>query len=127
MVNGPEELPPEVDLDAVDWDWVDWSACGREVRRLRQNRPSGLLEPYAATSGTYGSEGDRRGNPPVPQACHFASVIANNLSIGNPQVASSTTACYGVNCHAARCTDADGAFISSWIWSLIAFHDTAAG
>ena len=65
MVNGPEELPPEVDLDAVDWDWVDWSACGREVRRLRQNRPSGLLEPYAATSGTYGSEGDRRGNPPV--------------------------------------------------------------
>ena len=24
-----------------------------------------MLEPYAATSGTYGSEGDRRGNPPV--------------------------------------------------------------
>ena len=66
MVNGPEELPPEVDLDAVDWDWIDWSACGREVRRLRQNRPSGLLEPYAATSGTYGSEGGSAGQPAGP-------------------------------------------------------------
>ena len=36
MVNGPEDLPPETDLDAVDWDWVDWSGCEREVRRLRQ-------------------------------------------------------------------------------------------
>ena len=42
MVNGPEELPPEVDLDAVDWDWVDWSACGREVRRLRPESPQRL-------------------------------------------------------------------------------------
>ena len=36
MVNGPEDPPPEPDLDAVDWDWVDWSGCEREVRRLRQ-------------------------------------------------------------------------------------------
>ena len=35
MVNGPEDPPPEPDLDAVDWDWVDWSGCEREVRRLR--------------------------------------------------------------------------------------------
>ena len=36
MVNGPEDFSPGVDLDAVDWDWVDWSACTQEVRRLRQ-------------------------------------------------------------------------------------------
>jgi RNA-directed DNA polymerase len=36
VVNGPEDHPPEPDLDTVDWDWVDWSACEREVRRLRQ-------------------------------------------------------------------------------------------
>ena len=30
---------------------------------------------------------DLRWRPGAPQACHFASVIANNLSIGNPQVA----------------------------------------
>jgi RNA-directed DNA polymerase len=36
VVNGPEDPPPEPDLDAVDWDWVDWSGCEREVRRLRQ-------------------------------------------------------------------------------------------
>jgi len=36
MVNGPGGLPPELNLDAVDWDWVDWSCCEREVRRLRQ-------------------------------------------------------------------------------------------
>ena len=36
MVNGPEDLSPETDLDAVDWDWVDWFSCEREVRRLRQ-------------------------------------------------------------------------------------------
>ena len=36
MVNGPEDRPAEPDLDAVDWDWVDWSGCEREVRRLRQ-------------------------------------------------------------------------------------------
>ena len=36
MVNGPEDLSPETDLDVVDWDWVDWFSCEREVRRLRQ-------------------------------------------------------------------------------------------
>ena len=36
MVNGAEDPPQEPDLDAVDWDWVDWSGCEREVRRLRQ-------------------------------------------------------------------------------------------
>src|ERR1700757_352286 len=36
MVNGPEDLSPETDLDAVNWDWVDWFSCEREVRRLRQ-------------------------------------------------------------------------------------------
>ena len=36
MVNGPKDLSPETDLDAVDWDWVDWFSCEREVRRLRQ-------------------------------------------------------------------------------------------
>ncbi|MFD9666263.1 reverse transcriptase domain-containing protein [Rhodococcus sp. NPDC059968] len=36
MVNGPKDLPPELDLDAVDWDRVEWSTCEREVRRLRQ-------------------------------------------------------------------------------------------
>ena len=36
MVNGPEDPRPELGLDAVDWDWVDWSGCEREVRRLRQ-------------------------------------------------------------------------------------------
>ena len=35
MVNGPEG-PPRVDMDAVGWDWVDWHAAEREVRRLRQ-------------------------------------------------------------------------------------------
>ncbi len=35
MVNGPEG-PPRRDLDAVGWDWVDWHAVEREVRRLRQ-------------------------------------------------------------------------------------------
>ena len=36
MVNGPEDPLPEVDLDAVDWDWVNLFSCEREVRRLRQ-------------------------------------------------------------------------------------------
>ena len=36
MVNGPEDPRPELGLDALDWDWVDWSGCEREVRRLRQ-------------------------------------------------------------------------------------------
>jgi RNA-directed DNA polymerase len=36
VVNGPEDPRPELGLDAVDWDWVDWSGCEREVRRLRQ-------------------------------------------------------------------------------------------
>jgi RNA-directed DNA polymerase len=34
-VNGPED-PPRFDLDAVDWDFIDWQAAEREVRRLRQ-------------------------------------------------------------------------------------------
>jgi RNA-directed DNA polymerase len=34
--NGPEDPPVEVGLDVVDWDWVDWACCEREVRRLRQ-------------------------------------------------------------------------------------------
>src|SRR5215510_1103836 len=36
MVNGPEDPSTGVDLDTVEWDWVDWSACAQEVRRLRQ-------------------------------------------------------------------------------------------
>src|SRR5260370_27871466 len=35
MVNGPEG-PPRLDLDAVDWDWIDWHTAEGEVRRLRQ-------------------------------------------------------------------------------------------
>jgi len=35
MVNGPEG-PPHLDLDAVDWDWIDWHTAEGEVRRLRQ-------------------------------------------------------------------------------------------
>jgi RNA-directed DNA polymerase len=35
MVNGPEDSPHD-DLDAVDWGFIDWRACEREVRRLRQ-------------------------------------------------------------------------------------------
>jgi hypothetical protein len=35
MVNGPEDSP-RLDLDAVDWDWIDWRSAEREVRRLRQ-------------------------------------------------------------------------------------------
>jgi hypothetical protein len=34
------------------------------------------------------SDEDLRWRPGAPQACHFASVIANNLSIVNPQAAS---------------------------------------
>src|SRR3974390_2062763 len=36
MVNGPKDPSTGVDLDTVEWDWVDWSACTQEVRRLRQ-------------------------------------------------------------------------------------------
>jgi reverse transcriptase-like protein len=35
MVNGPEDSPRD-DMDAVDWGFIDWRACEREVRRLRQ-------------------------------------------------------------------------------------------
>jgi RNA-directed DNA polymerase len=38
MVNGPEGLPRTdlADLDALDWERVDWRTAEREVRRLRQ-------------------------------------------------------------------------------------------
>jgi RNA-directed DNA polymerase len=36
MVNGPTDPATGVDLDTVEWDWVDWSACEQEVQRLRQ-------------------------------------------------------------------------------------------
>src|SRR5215207_6847868 len=71
-VNGPED-------DDLDWDAIVWTRHEDNVRRLRRRifkatkagdlatvrnlqktrlkRPRGLLEPYAATSGTYGSEG----------------------------------------------------------------------
>jgi RNA-directed DNA polymerase len=35
MVNGPEDSPRD-DLDGVDWGFIDWRACEREVGRLRQ-------------------------------------------------------------------------------------------
>jgi hypothetical protein len=35
MVNGPED-PLRFDLDAVEWDSIDWHMVEREVRRLRQ-------------------------------------------------------------------------------------------
>ena len=68
MVNGPEDLPPETDLDTGRLGLGRRSDCEWEVQRLRQRifkvtragdhsqpaRPRGLLEPYAATSGTYG-------------------------------------------------------------------------
>jgi RNA-directed DNA polymerase len=34
-VNGPEDSP-RFDLDAVEWDSIDWQEVEREVRRLRQ-------------------------------------------------------------------------------------------
>jgi RNA-directed DNA polymerase len=34
-VNGPEDYPCD-DRDAVEWGFIDWRACEREVRRLRQ-------------------------------------------------------------------------------------------
>ena len=37
------------------------------------------------------SDEDLRWRPGAPQACHFASVIGNNLWIGNPQAASSSS------------------------------------
>jgi hypothetical protein len=61
MVNGPQDKD-------LGWDAVVWPVHEELVRRLRcrifkaskamPDTPSrGLLEPYAATSGTYGSEG----------------------------------------------------------------------
>jgi RNA-directed DNA polymerase len=35
MVNGPED-PSRMDVGAVEWDFIDWAATEREVRRLRQ-------------------------------------------------------------------------------------------
>ena len=35
MVNGPED-PSRKDVGAVEWDFIDWAATEREVRRLRQ-------------------------------------------------------------------------------------------
>ena len=35
MVNGPEDPSPK-DVGAVEWDFIDWAATEREVRRLRQ-------------------------------------------------------------------------------------------
>jgi hypothetical protein len=32
MVNGPEDLP-DMGLDGVEWDRIDWKACEREVRQ----------------------------------------------------------------------------------------------
>ena len=43
----------------------------------------------AAPFGPHSDE-DLRWRPGAPQACHFASVIANNLSIGNPQAANAS-------------------------------------
>ena len=64
-----------------------WSRL--ETRYLRL--PSPLRHNIFPPNAPFGPhlDEDLRWRPGAPQACHFASVIANNLSIGNPQAARS--------------------------------------
>jgi hypothetical protein len=68
MVNGPEDLSPETDLDAVDWDWVDWFSCEREVRRLRQRIFKATREGNWPKSCRRGLHARRGGTPASTRA-----------------------------------------------------------
>ena len=60
-----------------------------ETRYLRLPSPlrHNIFRQTRAPFGPHSDE-DLRWRPDAPQACHFASVIGNNLSIGTPQAAS---------------------------------------
>jgi hypothetical protein len=52
VVNGPEDEP-------LDWHAICWPAAEEDVRRLRQQICTGLLEPDARKACQSGSEGGR--------------------------------------------------------------------
>ncbi|WP_367269432.1 group II intron maturase-specific domain-containing protein [Rhodococcus rhodochrous] len=54
----PGTRPPVITASGLDYAGVQW------IPQFPQ-RPRGLLEPYVGTTGTYGSEGDRRSNAAV--------------------------------------------------------------
>ena len=64
-----------------------WSRLETRYLRLPSPLRNNIFRQTRAPFGPHSDE-DLRWRPGAPQACHFASVIANNLSIGNPQVAS---------------------------------------
>ena len=64
-----------------------WSRLETRYLRLPSPLRHNIFRQTRAPFGPHSDE-DLRWRPGAPQACHFASVIANNLSIGNPQAAS---------------------------------------
>ena len=67
-----------------------WSRLETRYLRLPSPLRHNIFHQTRAPFGPHSDE-DLRWRPGAPQACHFASVIANNLSIGNPQVDSRAT------------------------------------
>ena len=64
-----------------------WSRLETRYLRLPSPLRHNIFRQTRAPFGPHSDE-DLRWRPGAPQACHFASVIGNNLSIGNPQAAS---------------------------------------
>ena len=61
-----------------------WSRLETRYLRLPSPLRHNIFRQTLAPFGPHSDE-DLRWRPGAPQACHFASVIGNHLSIGNPQ------------------------------------------
>ena len=82
----PTAEPPDPSRQSTDGCAL-WSRLETRYLRLPSPLRHNIFRQTRAPFGPHSDE-DLRWRPGARQACHFASVIANNLSIWNPQAAS---------------------------------------